>query len=286
MKKSNLATFMFFIISIVGTVLFMVFREDPSASLDEEKLGTNIISVEAKEEESVPEVSGEAVTFEESVTSGGSVASREAIDSKGEKTAASEEITSMKTGNSLFIGDSRTVGLWEYGCIEGADFFASEGMSVYNIHKKIVSVPGAGKVTLTELLENKQYAKIYIMLGINELGYNLDNTAVKYEELAAFIREKQPEALLFLQANLHVSKKRSDQDRVINNGMINKINTKIAELADNKEIFYLDANVLFDDGDGNLAADKTEDEAHPYGKYYAGWSDWIMQQTALLTGKG
>ncbi len=49
-------------------------------------------------------------------------------------------------GDALFIGDSRTVGLMEYAQIANADFFANTGMSVFNIHKKPVSVPNVGKV--------------------------------------------------------------------------------------------------------------------------------------------
>lgn len=107
--------------------------------------------------------------------------------------APKEENISM--GDALFIGDSRTVGLMEYAQMADADFFANTGMSVFNIHKKPVSVPQVGKVTLTELLNHKKYDKIYIMLGINEIGYNADNTVEKYRELLAFIQEKQPNAI-------------------------------------------------------------------------------------------
>lgn len=38
--------------------------------------------------------------------------------------------------DALFIGDSRTMGLKEYGQMEGAEFFANTGMSVYNVKDK------------------------------------------------------------------------------------------------------------------------------------------------------
>ena len=59
------------------------------------------------------------------------------------------------------------------------------------IHKNPVSVPNVGKVTLTELLDNKDCNKIYIMLGINELGYNFENILSKYEELVNFVKRKR-----------------------------------------------------------------------------------------------
>ena len=37
--------------------------------------------------------------------------------------------------NALFIGDSRTVGLYEYAGISDADFYANTGMSVFTMFK-------------------------------------------------------------------------------------------------------------------------------------------------------
>ena len=36
--------------------------------------------------------------------------------------------------------------------------------------------------------------------------------------------------------------------------------------------------VQFDDENGNLNADLSADGAHVLGKYYADWSDWILQK--------
>lgn len=205
---------------------------------------------------------------------------------KETETCADKENTNISMGGSLFIGDSRTVGLSEYSGLEGADFFATVGMSVYNIHKKPVSVPNVGKLYLSELLSVKKYGKIYLMLGINEMGYDFDNTVAEYRALLDFIRDKQPEAVVFVQANLHVTKSRSESDSVINNAAINSFNNAVSKFADGKNIFYLDANILFDDEEGNLSADKSQDNAHIYAKYYTDWGRWIMEQTDLRLSEG
>lgn len=181
--------------------------------------------------------------------------------------------------DALFIGDSRTVGIAEYANIQGANFFCDVGMSVYNIHKKTLSVESVGKVTLDQLLTNKQYKRVYIMLGINEVGYNMNTTQQKYKALVDTVLEKQPNAVVFVQANLHVTKERSEKDDVVNNQNINKLNEKIKALADGKRVFYLDANSVFDDAEGNLAADKTGDKAHLYAKYYKAWGEWIVKES-------
>ena len=179
--------------------------------------------------------------------------------------------------DALFIGDSRTVGISEYGDLNNATFFANTGMSVYNVFEKNVSVPQVGKLKLEQLLTYKKFGKIYIMLGINELGYNQEKTLKKYKDLLKFVQEKQSNAIIYIEANLHVTAERSNKDKTINNININKINNEISKLADNEKIFFIDVNEKFDDENGNLSSNYTQDNVHIYAKYYKEWSDWLSQ---------
>lgn len=179
--------------------------------------------------------------------------------------------------DALFIGDSRTVGISEYGDLNNATFFANTGMSVYNVFEKNVSVPQVGKLKLEQLLTYKKFGKIYIMLGINELGYNQEKTLKKYKDLLKFVQEKQSNAIIYIEANLHVAAERSNKDKTINNININKINNEISKLADNEKIFFIDVNEKFDDENGNLSSNYTQDNVHIYAKYYKEWSDWLSQ---------
>lgn len=183
--------------------------------------------------------------------------------------------------DALFIGDSRTMGLWEYGQVKGADFFANTGMSVYNVREKVVNVNSTGSVNLDQLLSKKSYGKIYLMLGINELGYDQDQTVAKYKELVDYIRAKAPNSKLFIGANLHVSAARSDSDKIFNNTNINNFNSRISKFIDNKNIYYIDINEHFDDEKGNLAAEYTSDNTHVLGKYYVDWINWILTKAIV-----
>ena len=281
MKKSNLVTLLSLCFLIVAVILFMFFWKNPSTSPNTE---TDNNSVKQNDIVLTPQNTLEGTNSTE--TGDSSEASTSTIE-----TSTTENITTwphndISMDDALFIGDSRTVGLMEYAGIDGADYFCTVGMSVYNIHKKPVSVPNVGKVTLTELLNSKKYGKIYIMLGINEVGYKVSNTVEKYSELIEFIKGKQSDAVIFIQANLHVTQRRSDSDKVVNNPAINRLNSELSKLADGKNKFYLDANILFDDANGSLSADKTGDSAHLYAKYYVEWGKWIIRQTASLLGEG
>ena len=118
---------------------------------------------------------------------------------------------------SLFIGDSRTEGLKEYGGLEEAEFFANSGMSSFNLLSTNLTVKDGSKKTLEELLSQHSYERIYLMLGINELGYPPSSVTKKYASIVDWIHQLQPQARIILEANLHVTKKKSDTDQVYGN---------------------------------------------------------------------
>lgn len=181
--------------------------------------------------------------------------------------------------DALFIGDSRTVGMAEYAPIDGATYFATVGLSTYKINNSTSEVPGTKGQSLAQVLAAKQYGKVYIMLGINEIGNDLNATMTHYRELIDRVRQAQPNAIIILEANLHVAYSRSSTDKVVNNPAINSFNEELALLADNQKIFYLDVNPLFDDDTGSLKAELTSDGTHPYAKHYLTWADWLRSHT-------
>lgn len=188
-----------------------------------------------------------------------------------------KSVSSSYFDDALFIGDSRTVGLRDYGNIKNASYFCNVGMSSFNIYSRQVSVKGLGTVTFSQLLTKKQFKKIYIMLGINEIGSNLKTIANKYTNIVKDIRKNQPNAIIYIEANLHVSKKKNDSSKVFTNDRINTLNGYMAALANNQTIFYIDINEYFDDSKGNLTASYTSDGVHPHAKYYKEWTNWIMK---------
>lgn len=178
----------------------------------------------------------------------------------------------------LFVGDSRTVGLKEYGGLNNADFFATVGMSVYKVHSEKVALPGRDAQSFEEVIRNKQYKRVYVMLGVNEIGYNRSTTLKRFSELLEEIRQNQPNATIVICANLRVGAARSARDKSVNNPNIDQYNQAIAAYADGSRIKYLDVNPLFDDGQGNLGSQYTSDGTHVLAKYYRTWAQWLAAQ--------
>lgn len=124
-----------------------------------------------------------------------------------ESTPASPETGETATSGSdinedfssvLFIGDSRTVGLSEYGDLGQADVFANSGMSVFDLFEARVSVKGGENKTLEEVLASENYRTIYLMLGINELGYEDKAIVNQYRSVVERIRAEQPLSLIHI----------------------------------------------------------------------------------------
>jgi len=186
--------------------------------------------------------------------------------------------------DTLFIGDSRTVGMAQYSGLTEADFFALTGMSVFDAFEDKAKLdrnaPDGTEIDLGTLLTQKQYKRIYLMLGINELGYSLSSIEKKYEAVTAQIKALQPEAELWLQANMHVTQGRSDKDPTFNNTTINALNAVIRDIAARQGTHWLDINPVFDDENGHLGTNYTFDHTHIVGKHYKYWALWIYLQSA------
>lgn len=119
-------------------------------------------------------------------------------------------------------------------------------------------------------------AKFYFQIGINEMGRGtLDGFMEQYVQSVQKFRELQPDAIIYVQGIMRVAKAKSDSDKIFNNQGINERNMRIAELADNQTIFYIDVNDVVCDADGNLRADLTFDNLHLYGSKYGIWVDFL-----------
>lgn len=178
--------------------------------------------------------------------------------------------------DAVFIGDSRTVGLHDYSGLDKATFYATVGMNVYDLWTDEFCNVDGEQMTLEEALTKKQFKKVYFQIGINEMGRGtVDGFMEAYEQSIEKFKELQPDAVIFVQGIMRVAKNKSDTDPIFNNAGINERNERIAGLADNKRVFYIDVNEVVCDDSGNLSEDLTFDELHLYGSKYGIWVDFL-----------
>lgn len=182
--------------------------------------------------------------------------------------------------DAAFLGDSRTLGISDYAGLAGADFFCDNGMTIYKLLEDDgVTYQRTGeKVDLKEILQEKHYGKIYIMLGMNELGYGDTPMYLKqYLKVIRQIKEWQPGVIIYVMANLHVSREKNNMETEFNNININDKNVASARLANGRDVFYLDCNPLFTDEEGYLQAELTFDGVHLYAQHYDKWRDFLFE---------
>ncbi len=195
-----------------------------------------------------------------------------------------EKVDKSYFKDAVFIGDSRTVGMQDYSGLDHAQFFAKTGMNVYDIlEDKFITDPKTGEtVSVAHMLKNYRYGKIYFMVGINELGTGNTGTFQKaYARVLQKFRKWQPDAVIYIQGIIPVSKVKASGDEIFNNININDKNVAIAQLADGKDIFYLDVSNKLTDKKGYLKADYTFDEVHMYAQYYELWTDYLMSHAVV-----
>lgn len=176
--------------------------------------------------------------------------------------------------DAMFIGDSRTVGLRDYTDMsERADFFCETSLTIYGALEE--DFEGVG--TVKEALAQKDYGKIYLMVGINELGRGTTESFMEeYTKTVNTLRELEPEAKIFIQGIMRVAGEKDEKDPIFNNSNINARNNAIATLADNKHIFYIDVNEAVCDGQGNLNSEYTFDKIHLLGAYNVLWKEFLL----------
>ena len=185
--------------------------------------------------------------------------------------------------DALIIGDSRVVGLQTYGKIDGALWFCSTGLGINNYNSKDVKVAGYGDINLETLLKKKSFGKIYICMGINDLGYNMEKLKGRFADFYGTIRSLNPDTMVIFVSNLHVGYSRSSTDKWVNNSRINELNGYFESMQDGHTVFYVECNGLFDDKNGDMDTKYTHDSTHILGKYYTVWGDYIKSHA--ITGK-
>lgn len=209
-----------------------------------------------------------------------------AVTSRGPEEVEYLSVEDDYFSDAVFIGDSRTVGMYEYGGLEEiSTFYASTGLTVYKLFDSpIVKIPGQKeKQTIEEALSERSFSKIYLMIGINEMGTGTVETFMqKYKEAVEHLKELQPEAIIYLQGIMKVTSERSGQGDYITNEGIEARNEEIAKLADYVRVYYLDVNPLICDDTGGLDPSYTFDGVHLKAQYIPIWKDFLKTHVPVL----
>ncbi len=181
--------------------------------------------------------------------------------------------------DALFIGDSRTQGFIIYTGLE-TNAYVSTGLTVDTALTKDIGFDQYGHATtLEEGLKQNQYQKIYIMLGINELGWIYPNIFIEhYQTLIETIQSLEPQADIYVQSILPVTQEKSNNS-IYNNDKINTYNDLIKKMATSLNITYLNVREIMENENHVLPEEATSDGIHLTQSYCQKWLEYLKTHT-------
>lgn len=192
------------------------------------------------------------------------------------------EVDESYFNDALFIGDSRLQGFGMYSGMPGT-FYAATGFQLFKYDSMKVANTENGKVPLTEALPYDTFTKIYIKVGLNEMGGNENAFLNKYAELISFLRENEPRAIIYVHGLLPVTAAKSQSDKVHNNPAVTARNEALKQFALEQKAYYLDVASAVAGADGSLPAEMAADGIHLKAQYMDIWKQYLLSHAIVVT---
>lgn len=178
--------------------------------------------------------------------------------------------------DAAFLGNSLVDGLSRYGGLRHGSFYAATSASVVNVDMTRNSYLESGdKATLIEAMTEKEYGKIYILLGINEIGFDPDYFSRLYGAMLDRIRRDEPEADIYIMSLSPVTEACSGDSDVFNMERIGLYNDALYALAQEKECYYVDLCQALAGEDGYLSEAESTDGIHLKPEKYPDWAEYL-----------
>ena len=184
--------------------------------------------------------------------------------------------------DAVFVGNSRTEGLRMYSNLAGAQFFSSVGLTVTSAFTEpCVNLDGQ-LLTVAEALELADYGKVYIMLGLNELGWVYESVfAEDYWKIIDVIRSSHPEAEIYVQSIMPVSRLKDGDGGVYTNANVVRLQKALCEMCLEKGVHYVNVAEAVQDAEGFLPDASTPDGVHLTPECCGLWADYLKTHTGV-----
>ncbi len=172
--------------------------------------------------------------------------------------------------NAAFVGDSVSLKLSYYaaatGALGNAQFFTAGSLgsanALWEVSDESVHPSYQGvKMTVEDCIANSGAQKVYIMLGMNDIGlYGIEDSTQNYKTLIDRILEKSPNVQIIVQSMTPMTDTSEILGESLNNDNIKVYNSKLQELClENGWAFVDVASVMYDADGANLNRDFCSD---------------------------
>ena len=282
-RRNNFKVFIFILTFVIIMILLTLFTLTKAFTPNSNK--EKIISANEVENNIIPKNTNNIIIMEninpivDNEETQNNIVNNE-IDIKNENVedTIEEPNNNKKFGSNVaFIGNSRTQAFLMYTGLNDVIDYTNVGLMVDTaITKKFITNDEGEKITILEDLENRNIDTVYIMLGINELGWVYSSIFIKnYEELIDKIREVKSDCEIIIQSIIPVTKTKSDNDSIYNNKKISEYNALIKEMSDRKKIKFVNLVPVLADENGNLPENASPDGVHLNKEYCLKWLECL-----------
>ena len=282
-RRNNFKVFIFILTFVIIMILLTLFTLTKAFTPNSNK--EKIISANEVENNIIPKNTNNIIIMEninpivDNEETQNNIVNNE-IDIKNENVedTIEEPNNNKKFGSNVaFIGNSRTQAFLMYTGLNDVIDYTNVGLMVDTaITKKFITNDEGEKITILEDLENRNIDTVYIMLGINELGWVYSSIFIKNdEELIDKIREVKPDCEIIIQSIIPVTKTKSDNDSIYNNKKISEYNALIKEMSDRKKIKFVNLVPALADENGNLPENASPDGVHLNKEYCLKWLECL-----------
>ena len=140
-----------------------------------------------------------------------------------------------------------------------------------------------GKVPIFDAMPYDAFTKIYIKVGLNELGFGTEeNFESKYAELIAKLREYEPRAVIYVHAILPVTAAKSSKDKAHNNPNITERNASLKKFAESQKAYFIEASPDLSLEDGSLKPEMTSDGIHLRPEDMKVWREYLCEHAIVI----
>lgn len=174
--------------------------------------------------------------------------------------------------DAMFIGNSLCAGFGLYSGLTQGTFAGVTSMTVYSIWQSSYAAS----------LQTQSYGKIYIMLGINEIGNGAAAVAERYGAVVEKLRQMQPDADIYVQALLPVCEEKltsAQKSYHITNYYVSELNAALQEMCAEQEVYFVNLHEAFADETGALPSSLTWDGVHLNAAPYQDWLAYLKTHT-------
>ncbi|MEG1314700.1 MAG: GDSL-type esterase/lipase family protein [Anaerovoracaceae bacterium] len=194
---------------------------------------------------------------------------------------ATKAVDNSYFDDAIFIGNSRTEGLFLYSGLSNAKCYAHKGLMVNTYFTEKTYNLNGTKVSMAEAIKaNKSFKKAYIMLGMNELGWGYPKLYIeKYTKILKSIRKINPDVKIYVQSIIPVTKTKSQGDDIYNMKHINKFNKLLQQMAYKEKVYYVNVGEGVSNKAGYLPEDAAFDGVHLKAEYANKWLDYLKTHT-------